>query len=118
MGGTHFLPLITNTQVAARMFAVGDLVTAPKAKELGLLLDVYPKEDLMPKALELARKMAEGSPSSCRALIQTLRHKQDMANGGLSAALDWEAECQGRSYAQGDVLEGVASIREKRAPKF
>eukprot|EP01134_Creolimax_fragrantissima_P007814 CFRG7814T1 len=118
MGGTHFLPLVTNTQVAARLFAVGDLITAKKAQELGIILETFPREELMKNALDMARKIAEGSPSSVRATVQTLRYKQDTAFGGLSAALDWEAECQGRSYAQGDVIEGVASIQEKRTPKF
>jgi enoyl-CoA hydratase/carnithine racemase len=79
---------------------------------------VYPRDELRAQALAMARRIAAASPSAVKAVTQTLRMQQDMYAQGLGKGLDWEAENQAQNYATGDVLEGVAAIKEKRAPNF
>eukprot|EP00123_Amoebidium_parasiticum_P011969 comp21034_c1_seq1/m.28260 comp21034_c1_seq1/g.28260 ORF comp21034_c1_seq1/g.28260 comp21034_c1_seq1/m.28260 type:complete len:342 (-) comp21034_c1_seq1:191-1216(-) len=115
MGGSHFVPLLTNHQVAARLFLTGDILKAEEMQQLGAVLSVHPPAELLGAALKMARKIAQASPVAVRSVVQTLRLQGDM---GLSKDLDREAEQQAIAYASGHVLEGVAAIREKRAPVF
>jgi len=115
MGATHFLPSLTNVQTASRLLLTGDLISAKEALQLGLVLSVHPHSEVLASSVDLARRIAHASPSAVRMVLQALRAKADE---GLARTLDAEADIQAQSYHAGDLEEGIAAIREKRAPKF
>jgi enoyl-CoA hydratase/carnithine racemase len=67
------------------------------------------------ESLSIARRVARQSPLAVRATTATLRAA---SGSGLDAALQREADAQAQSYGSEDYAEGLAALREKRAPAF
>jgi len=115
MASTHFLPQLIGMQQASRMLLTGQLLDAQEAEEIGLVMDVYPEDQLMDEAQKLANQIAANSPIAVRTTLQTLRNRM---NVGLDAALQREADAQAQTYAAPDLAEGLRAIAEKRAPNY
>lgn len=115
MGSTHFLPALVGHEKASRLLLTGEVITGPQAVALGLGLESVPPELLIPRALDLARKIAANSPAAVRTLTRSLRMRSEV---GLEAALQREADAQAQTYAMNDYREGLAAILGKRKPDF
>ncbi len=90
-------------------------MTAQQALNLGLVGEVVPQQDLMPRARELARKIAAHSPTALARSKQAIWQSLDM---GLDDALKnaWELI---RTHTQHpDHSEGPRAMVEKREPKW
>ncbi len=88
---------------------------AQRADELGLVGDVVPKEQLMPRAIELAQKIMENSPA---ALIASKRAIWESLNHGLDKALEhaWSVIREHGNHP--DTREGPRAFAERRKPKW
>ena len=71
--GTWLLPRIIGVQNALRLTYTGDMIDAAEALRLGYVLEVVESKDLLPRAYELAEKIAAGSPHSLK-LIKELTY--------------------------------------------
>lgn len=91
------------------------IVDAAEALELGLVHEVVPPDQLMPRALDLARELAEGPQVSMRLLKKSIYNAAEMT---FAHALDEIAAKTAISDHHPDAREGVASFREKRKPRF
>lgn len=60
------LPLRIGPMWAKRLIFTGDIIDAQKAKEIGLVLDVFPGEKVLEEALALARRIALVPPLGVR----------------------------------------------------
>jgi enoyl-CoA hydratase len=69
---------------AKELAMTGESISAEEAYRIGLVNHVYASEDLMPKSLELARKLASKPPG---ALFETKRLTRDLISLDLDAAL-------------------------------
>ena len=90
-------------------------MTAQQALNLGLVGEVVPQQDLMPRARELARKIAAHSPTALARSKQAIWQSLDM---GLDDALKnaWELI---RTHTQHpDHSEGPRAMVEKRARRL
>ena len=90
-------------------------MTAQEALNLGLVGEVVPKQDLMPRARELARKIAAHSPTALARSKQAIWQSLEM---GLDDALKnaWQLI---RDHTQHpDHSEGPRARVEKRDPKW
>lgn len=116
MASTKMLPAATSHQVACRLLLTGDLITADEAKALGLVLDVHPLDQLLPAAKELAARIAAAAPAAVSATLQMLR--MQLPYEQLEEAALLEAKEQAVFFKGEDIKEGLAAVREKRAPKF
>jgi 2-(1,2-epoxy-1,2-dihydrophenyl)acetyl-CoA isomerase len=115
-GGTWFLPQIVGYARAFELAATGRRVRADEALELGLVQRVLPVEELLPQAQELGAQLAARPPL---ALAWTKRLMRDAeGDGGLTAAMEMEAQLQASAVSTHDHAEGVAAFLEKRAPRF
>jgi 2-(1,2-epoxy-1,2-dihydrophenyl)acetyl-CoA isomerase len=74
-----------------------------------------PPEALAAEARELALRLAGGAPRALALTKQALRLSLET---GLEAALDHEAQLQGRAGETRDHAEGLAAFMEKRPPQF
>jgi len=75
LGSSLVLPLIVGFARAKEVVLTGDFFDGHKAKEWGLVNDVVPHEELMPKALELARKLAKQPSHQLMLAKQLLNHQ-------------------------------------------
>jgi enoyl-CoA hydratase len=85
-----------------------------EAVQWGLANKAVPQEELLPKALELAKKIAKKSPVSLKSAIHALQFNRASFDDGLKA----EAEQFGVVFQSEDAKEGIQAFIEKRQPTF
>jgi enoyl-CoA hydratase/carnithine racemase len=113
--GLGRLAQLVGRERAAELLFTGEVIDAATAKEIGLVSRVVPHEQLLPTALEIARKIAANPPLAVKALKAGLRRTLDpdwrdvgkWAIGQISELRKTE-----------DSKESVRSFLEKRQPKF
>jgi len=107
-------PLLCGMAKAKYYLMTADFVDGKEAERIGLVSLSVPRAQLMEKALATADKLATASQQAVRftkrSLNNWLRHFQP----AFDASLAMEMLC----FLGEDVREGVAAIREKRAPRF
>ena len=101
---------------AADLLFSSRVVLAEEAKELGLVNEVLPPDELLPFTLAYAKRIAtEISPSSLLMLKRQLY--ADQLRSLDEAASDAE-RLMHESFGSPDFKEGVAALTEKRLPNF
>ncbi len=114
-GGTQRLAYLVGVGKLKEIVLLRNNIDAQKALELGLVSEVYPREEFKEKALEFAKKVAELPP------IAVEYFKKAVALGVMSSL---EAGCSIESKASGDlsltdnVTEGIQAFKYKRKPQF
>ncbi len=111
----HFLPQQIGHQRALELMLTGRMFGAEEALELGLVLKVVPKEQLLDSAFELAEQIASGPPLGFAA-SKRVTYMTD--NDDLQRNLDWTHLGLGAIRGSEDVAEGIRSFMEKREPTF
>ena len=91
------------------------IVSAAEALELGLVHEVVPPSELMLRAMDLARELAEGPQVAMRMLKRSIYNAAEMT---FAQALDEIAAKTAVSDHHPDAAEGVKAFQEKRAPRF
>src|SRR5215468_1320645 len=114
-GGTYFLPRVVGMAKAAELIFTGEMIDAAEAHRLGIVSAVYPPEELMARARELADKIAAGPPIAIRLARRALFHNQET---DLRGALEFETFAQNVCQETEDAREGIRAFVEKRAPRF
>ncbi|MBW2522892.1 MAG: enoyl-CoA hydratase/isomerase family protein [Deltaproteobacteria bacterium] len=115
MGGTKMLQHLVGFGRAAELVLTGDLISAQRAYEIGLVNRVCSADRLEAETVELARSIAGHGP---HALRYTKRSLYAGLDHDLEHVFDVEADGQSHCYQTRDILEGVSAVREKRAPSF
>ena len=115
VGGLVRLPQLVGPQRAAELLFTGDIIDAARAKELGIVMDVVPHDELLSAAGALAAKIAANPPLAVRYLKEGLRRSY---HGDYEEVGNWVAQTLGVLFQTADHREGVASFLEKREPKF
>ena len=83
---------------------------------MGLVLEVYPKEELLDKAVELAQEIAQ---APIWHLAETRRLLRENAVSRNFEAIDAEeAATFSKGMASEEFREAITAFREKREPKF
>ncbi|MBI4206460.1 MAG: enoyl-CoA hydratase/isomerase family protein [Betaproteobacteria bacterium] len=114
-GGAWFLQRLLGYQRAADLVFTGRIVKAEEAKEIGILLEVTTPEELLPRALEIAGKIAAKPPLAVRYNKRLMKLAQRQ---GLEEHLDVCAAYQAICHKTEDHAEALAAFFEKRAGKF
>ncbi|HXG42632.1 MAG TPA: enoyl-CoA hydratase-related protein [Dehalococcoidia bacterium] len=114
--GGHFL-LVQLLGVARAMdFLLRNrIVSAQEALALGLVHEVVEPEELLGRALDLARELAQGPQLAMRLLKRAIYNAAEV---GMLQAFDDIAARTAISDHHPDAREGVAAFREKRSPRF
>jgi 2-(1,2-epoxy-1,2-dihydrophenyl)acetyl-CoA isomerase len=100
---------------AKELLLLSDKLDAAQALQLGLLNRVLPAAELMPAAMELARRIAKGPLLAYRYMKENVHAA---ASESYAALLDREGFTQRYTGNTADHKEGVAAFLEKRTPKF
>lgn len=114
-GGAWLLQRAVGPAIAAELTLTGDDFDARRALALGLVSQVLPADELMPRARELAARIARHPSHAIRLNKRLLR---ESAQQPLESALALGASLQGIAQHTADHHEAVAAVVEKRAPAF
>jgi enoyl-CoA hydratase/carnithine racemase len=115
VGGFLRLPALVGPAKAAELLFTGDAIDAREAARIGLVSEVVPHGELLPRADSLAQRIAANPPLAVRALKEGLRKT---AYGDPCEIGAWAIETIYRLFATEDHREGVRSFLEKRPPVF
>ncbi|WPO82523.1 enoyl-CoA hydratase-related protein [Chryseobacterium sp. JJR-5R] len=111
-GGTQRLPKLVGKGMANEMIFSAKMIPAARAKEIGLVNEVYPIEELLTKAKELADVIARNSPMAISKAIHAV-NLSDTDRG-----FETEIRSFGELFDLADKKEGVSAFLEKRKPDF
>ena len=115
VGASWFVPNLIGRARANGMGLLGEDISAKQAKEWGLIWDCVPDEELISKAEEIAKKLANGPITGLKEIVKA--HDKALS-GSLSEQLDYEKETQRIRLDSKDFREGVTAFAEKRKPNF
>ena len=91
-----------------------DPVSGEEAERIGLVSLAVDGAQLLPKAYEVADRLAQGSQSAIRWTKYSLNNWLRQAGPAFDTSLALEF----MGFAGPDVQEGIASLRDRRVPKF
>jgi enoyl-CoA hydratase len=107
-------PLLCGMAKAKYYLMTAEFVGGKEAERIGLVSLCVPRAELMDKAMAVANKLANGSQQAIRFTKRSLNGWMNVARPIFESSLAMEMLC----FLGEDAKEGVASVREKRAPKF
>lgn len=116
LGGSAVrLPRQIPYTVAADLLLTGRHITAPEAKEIGLIGHLVPDGEALAKALEIADLIAANGPLAVQAVLQTIRDSE-----GKHEDECWKADAAAGIgvFTSADAKEGPRAFAEKRKPDF
>ncbi|HVJ09694.1 MAG TPA: enoyl-CoA hydratase-related protein [Acidisarcina sp.] len=112
-GGTQRLPRLVGKGAALKILLTGATVSANEALRIGLIDEVVPAAELLPRGRALANTMAQMAPLAVRACLDVVHRGYDLP---LDEALAIEASGFGYCCGTEDKAEGTRAFLEKRAP--
>jgi enoyl-CoA hydratase/carnithine racemase len=115
MGGTQNLPRALGERRAKELLLTGRVFSAKDALEWGLVNAVHEPAEVLPQALETARRIAANAPLAVRQIKKSVRYGTQME---LRTAFRFEVEAYNHLVDTDDRREGVAAFNEKRKPVF
>lgn len=109
--GSQRLPRLVGKGIALEILLTGDMISAARAFEIGLVNRVVPAAELMTEAKKLAQTLASKAPIATRYIIEAV-------NQGLDAPLTVgqyvETALFGAIASSADMKEGTKAFLEKR----
>ena len=114
-GGTQRLYRFVGLSWAMQLVLTGEPVDAETARSIGLVTEVLPQAELMPRAKALARLLGSRAPIAFAAgRDAVLRSTEtDLLNG-----IDYERKLYALCMATEDNREGLRAYAEKRPPDY
>ena len=111
------LPRRIPYQVATEMLFTGRRFTAVEAKHWGIINEIVPAADLMPRARAVAAMLAEGPPLVFAAIKETLRETMHLSvQEAFNLVTKRKLPTVDKLYSSEDQLEGAKAFAEKRTP--
>jgi enoyl-CoA hydratase len=114
-GGTQRLPRLVGPGFAAEMMLAGKRLGAEDALRLGIVNAVYPLDELLDRAVEMAQAIGANSPWAVRATKALIRLSYE---GNRISGLDSELTAFGAAFRHADRERGMNAFLEKRKPTF
>ena len=114
-GSTFFLPRLVGIGKACELILTGKMIDANEAKEIGLVNQVVPADQLEKTTYELASSIARLAPLSVRL------NKRGLYQGmyaDLASQLRYEAFVLNYLRGTEDYKEAIQALLEKREPIF
>ena len=109
-GGTQRLPRLVGSANAMELILTARNINAQRALEIGLVSHVYPAEEMLDRALELADAIAANAQVAVRQSKAAVRRglQADMATG-----VAYESEAFGLCFATEDQKDAMAAFLKK-----
>ena len=100
---------------AMELLLLGDGIGAEEALRMGLINRIVPAADVLPTALDLARRIAANGPAAIRAVKRLVREGSGLP---LGEVYDMEDAAKVTIMATEDAREGPLAFMQKRPAKF
>ncbi len=107
-------PLLCGLARSKYYLMTGEMISGEEAERIGLVSKALPRDEVLAEAMRVARHLATGPQLAIRLTKRAL-------NGWIRSAgpiFDQSAAYEMLTFMGEDVKEGLASLREKRAPQF
>jgi enoyl-CoA hydratase len=114
-GGAVIWPLLVGVHRAKEYLMTGDFIAAPEAERIGLINRVVPADELLPAALALAMRLANGPTWAIR---WTKASMNKLIRERLNLILDTSLAYESLSSRTADSAEAARAFMEKRPPNF
>lgn len=111
-GGTQRLPQLVGKGWANELIFSAQMISAEKAKAIGLVNEVVPHPELLEQVKQLAHRIAKNSPQAIAKAITAVNAS------GTPQGYEVEIKAFGQLFEMEDKQEGVAAFLEKRKPQF
>jgi len=114
-GGTQRLPRLVGRNLAKELIYTGDKIDANHAKEIGLVNSVFSSDELMGKAMGLAKRIIAAAPlavKACKAAVNDGYHKE------LDKGCEIEIDNFLGAFCSEDRVEGTQAFVGKRKADF
>lgn len=113
--GTQRLPRRVGCAMAKELLFSGAMIGAAEAERIGLANHVYPLDELMTKAVELAKSFAANASIAVKYTKACVDRGIDMdIDNGIGVENEFYAMC----FATEDQKEGMSAFLEKREKNF
>lgn len=114
-GGTQRLARVIGLGRAKEMILLGELITAERAEQIGLVNRIVPSGQALAAAREMADEIAARGP-------RAVRHAKRLIDASVDVPLDegmaLELDASEDVFASEDMLEGAQAFKDKRPPRF
>jgi len=114
-GGTQRLPRLVGRNLAKELVLTGEMISAARAYEIGLVNRVVPPAELMETAREIARKILAKGPVAVAAAKSSMNRGPDL---DLQNACALEANAFAVTFSTEDRVEGMDAFLNKRKPEY
>jgi enoyl-CoA hydratase len=110
-GGSQRLPRLVGKGLALEILLSGEMISAARAYEIGLVNRVVPAAELLSQAKQLASTLASKAPLAARLIIEAVNHGCEMSQDDAQFL---EASLFGLVVSSEDMKEGTRAFLEKR----
>lgn len=108
-------PLLCGIAKAKLYLLTADFIDGKEAERIGLVSRAVPQEQVLPVAMEYARKLADGPQHAIRFTKRALN--QWLRLGGL-ASFDYSLAVEMLTFFDVDEEAGIKALRSKSAPQY
>jgi enoyl-CoA hydratase/carnithine racemase len=113
--GTYLLPRIVGLSKACELIFTGEIIKADEMLKIGLVSQVVPDEELLPAAMEMAKRLKKGGPLAIQICKKMIYRGLEDTMEAHQQAIRYYFRLSTQSE---DGSEGVKSFLEKRPPKW
>jgi enoyl-CoA hydratase/carnithine racemase len=114
-GATQRLPRSIPWAKAAEILFTGKPINAQEAYRIGLINEVVPRQELMPRARKWAEELCQVGPLALRAAKEAMIRGYSLP---LNEGLKLEASLFENLLGTEDFIEGTGAFADKRKPNF
>ena len=114
-GGTQRLPRLVGKGRALQLILSGEMINAQEAHRIGLVNEVVPAGNLIPRAEAILKQISANAPIAVKLALEAVNRGME---GSQSEGLLLEASYFGLCAATEDMKEGTSAFLQKRVPQF
>ncbi|MFD2580159.1 enoyl-CoA hydratase-related protein [Novosphingobium colocasiae] len=107
-------PLLTSMAKAKYYLMTSEPISGPEAERIGLVSFCVPDDECVPRALDIAARLASGPPAAVRWTKLSLNNWMKNAWPAFEASLAFGI----LGFTSPEAREGLDALKEKRAPRF
>ena len=114
-GGTQRLPRLVGKGRALQLVLTGEIITAQEAWRIGLVNEVVPTPNMIPRAEAILKQIFSNAPLGVKYSLEAVNKGLETSQAeGLSLEASFFGLCAGTE----DKKEGTSAFLEKRTAKF